>query len=238
MLAVCFLVLWEQLNFQWISSCTINDGSDDSSSSSDSSSSNSSSWMNQFAAINPFNFAFKHMADHINNYSCTVVQYIKILSIVGGSSVLFCVVSYVSSFRISIVATCAILMGILREHLRSMFSRAIYDVPLIIIFHFFIFWPLQFRCCHFGENPSIEWEKWGIAWRPIVVSLCLPCVCFLFSFVIGLHMTCDMGGKGESTTECASNLFASLYSRFCIQLFAAKQLVELTLYPGNAVFVE
>ena len=203
-LVVSVVVLWDQLNIHWVTSCRV-DGSDGGNGGSGGSgdSDRPSTWAHSLNAMNPFNPLIQSVTGYMNNYSCTVIQYFKIFVIVGGCSLVFFVLSYTTSIRIAMVATCAMLMGVLRAHLHQMLYRALYDLPLVVVVHVLLFWPLRWRCCRFGQ--SIEWEKCGIEWRSVVVYLCLPGVAWLVAFFIGLHMTCDGGEEGA--VQCAWNVF-------------------------------
>jgi hypothetical protein len=142
------------------------------------------------------------MLAHISQYGCTVVQYTKILFlllVVGGGFVAVATVS----FEMAILALMGMFMAVLREHLRGILSRAVYDVPMVWIFQVILFYPLKLRFLRDSIGNGMEWEICGIEWRPLVVYLFLPFLCLGFASWRGLHMACT---DEEGVMQCASHV--------------------------------
>ena len=216
MLAISVLVLWDRLNMEWMTTCSVDDrgaGSGGGSSSSSGSSGSSSSSSGDFrlnrswwSSMNPFSATSAAM-QYVSQYGCAAVQYAKIFVVVGLVCIITAAVTTFVSLEGAMMVLGAILLGLLREHLGNMVTRAVYSVPFVLVCDVLLFLPLRWRCCREcgGGGGGLEWNVCGVDARPFFVNVALPLVAMLIAIRMGLQVACD--DEEMSATTCASRLF-------------------------------
>ena len=204
MLAISVLVLWDRLNMEWMTTCSVDDrgaGSSGGGNSSGDSRLNRSWW----SSMNPFR-ATSAVMQYVSQYGCAAVQYAKIFVVVGLVCIITAVVTTFVSFEGAMMVLGAILLGLLREHLGNMVTRAVYSVPFVLVCNVLLFLPLRWRCCReCGGGGGLEWNVCGVDARPFFVNVALPLVAMLIAIRMGLQVACD--DEEMSATTCASRLF-------------------------------
>ena len=207
MLAIAVLVLWDKLNMDWISNCSTKststrfsqrqgEGFEEEPEEGEGTESKIWSYIG-----NPFSVT-NTLMEYVSQQGCTAVQYVKLFLVVGSTSLIFVSLTYLLSMEIAILVLGGVLLNVLYEHLGTMLDRAIYDIPIVVVFNYLLFWPLTWRFCRESFGTGMEWESCGIELRPIIVHVVMPMVALVFAAWRGLHTACDV-----DTTECAFHLF-------------------------------